>query len=537
MSTVISWKRGVRVALFGLLAIAGVFLVIQLVYPPNSTVPLATVDGVNVGASSVDDAASTLSAFYQDAHLSVVQGATGDTIGGIPLADTGITLANASEQAHSQLYPWPLRLVPSSILWAHSVLPAPVPQFDRDANKLTSLVENKFTAWCAVPAHNAVITVNGTDLAIAPSATGISCDRTSLGYAVSTLTPTAASLTFTIPSSVTQPQLNTAAATDLRDRILSIFEKDALPISATQGNITIPQDVVLSWFSFPATFEKVPFTVDSTRIGEYFDQLAASSSEGDKAAFAKVDETDFADQLTTYVLAEKANRETLQLADLKVAKVIDAFLASHSGTFNVSLIELTNNNHRINANGDDSIITASTYKLFVAYSTIRAIDAGEFGWDGMATEDTTVSDCFDLMITVSDNTCAEALLDIMGMYRVQMDAQAQGATSTTFEPYNIHSTANDEAYFLAKLARNDLPISAYGRSRWLDAMKGNVYRDGIPSGIPGAVVADKVGFQDELLHDAAIVYSPKGDYILVIMTADASWEAIADLAAAIEAAR
>jgi len=67
-------------------------------------------------------------------------------------------------------------------------------------------------------------------------------------------------------------------------------------------------------------------------------------------------------------------------------------------------------------------------------------------------------------------------------------------------------------------------------------MKKNVYTAGIPSGIK-ADVADKVGFLDALLHDAAIVYSPKGTYVLIIMTNNASWGNIAELAKAIEAAR
>ena len=68
-------------------------------------------------------------------------------------------------------------------------------------------------------------------------------------------------------------------------------------------------------------------------------------------------------------------------------------------------------------------------------------------------------------------------------------------------------------------------------------MKENVYVSGIPTGVPGATVADKVGFMDGLLHDAAIIYSTKGDYVLIIMTNGSSWGNIAALAKEIEAAR
>ena len=60
-------------------------------------------------------------------------------------------------------------------------------------------------------------------------------------------------------------------------------------------------------------------------------------------------------------------------------------------------------------------------------------------------------------------------------------------------------------------------------------MKRQVYRKGLPAGV-GVPVADKVGFLEGYLHDSAIVYSPKGVYILVIYSNGSSWGAIADAA-------
>lgn len=232
-----------------------------------------------------------------------------------------------------------------------------------------------------------------------------------------------------------------------------------------------------------------------------------------------------------------APSSTVNPAAHRVRKAIEDYDNAHPGSFSVALIDLGPNGYEVSVGGGESLITASTYKLFVAYSTILATDAGRMSWDAMATEEHTVAECFDLMLEYSDNDCAVALLLSIGQPQVQAEANAQGAIHTTFEDYNIHSTAEDETAFLAKLARNELPISTAGRIRWLNAMKNNVHREGIPAGIPNAVVADKVGFQDELHRDAAIVYSPKGTYVLVIMTSDADWDEIAGLAAVIEAAR
>lgn len=67
-------------------------------------------------------------------------------------------------------------------------------------------------------------------------------------------------------------------------------------------------------------------------------------------------------------------------------------------------------------------------------------------------------------------------------------------------------------------------------------MKRNIYRQGIPAGANGQV-ANKVGFLDGLLHDAAIVYSPSGTYALSIMTDGSNWGTIAELTRQIEKLR
>jgi hypothetical protein len=81
-----------------------------------------------------------------------------------------------------------------------------------------------------------------------------------------------------------------------------------------------------------------------------------------------------------------------------------------------------------------------------------------------------------------------------------------------------------------------MPIQPASRDRFLGALKRNIYRQGIPAGA-SVQVADKVGFLNGLFHDAAIVYSPSGTYVLTIMTDGSSWANIAELTKQIEALR
>lgn len=216
------------------------------------------------------------------------------------------------------------------------------------------------------------------------------------------------------------------------------------------------------------------------------------------------------------------------------------FATTHSGSFGIALTELSGSYRHASYQGDTKFTTASTYKLFVAYSTLLRIESGAWHWSDQIEGGYDLTTCFDRMIRLSDNACASAMLSKIGYQAITNEAHAIGATTTSFlgrDGNGIISSASDEALLLSALQKGQILSQQTNRDIWINAMKSNVYRQGIPKGIPSATVADKVGFLDALLHDAAIVYSPTGTYVLVIMTNNSSWATIADLASQIEALR
>jgi len=186
----------------------------------------------------------------------------------------------------------------------------------------------------------------------------------------------------------------------------------------------------------------------------------------------------------------------------------------------------------ISANGTKHYHPASTYKMYVAYSLLKRIASGQTKWVDDATGGKNISQCFDLMIINSDNTCAEWLGDMIGWTNINNEVHAIGLSNTNTIRGAMYSTADDETLFLMKL-QNGTILNAPERDRMLDVMKRQVYRSGIPAGV-GVVVADKVGFLDGNLHDAAIVYG-KQTYTLTIMSNASSWAQIADAARQINA--
>lgn len=198
----------------------------------------------------------------------------------------------------------------------------------------------------------------------------------------------------------------------------------------------------------------------------------------------------------------------------------------------VAMIDLSDRGYSsVMYNADVQFTSASTYKIFVAYAMINDVETGRRTWSS-AINGTTWDTCLSRMIINSDNACPEAYLASIGYSKFNEIVQSLGVSDkTAFQPYDMRTTAGDLALVLQKLYQGEL-MSEENKSKLLDLMSRQIYRQGIPTGIGAAgVVYDKVGFMDDLLHDAAIVHSDAGDYVLVIMTNGESWEYIAQVAA------
>ncbi len=137
------------------------------------------------------------------------------------------------------------------------------------------------------------------------------------------------------------------------------------------------------------------------------------------------------------------------------------------------------------------------------------------------------------MITISDNTCGESIGYGLGWLALDNFVRASGYTKTAISSYNVTS-ANDTATFLEKLEGGQL-LSAEHRATLLGYMSQQIYRSAIPAGAPGIKVVDKVGFTPNNWNDAAIVYHPKGTYVLVVLSKDAGTDPIKDLSARVSA--
>lgn len=191
-------------------------------------------------------------------------------------------------------------------------------------------------------------------------------------------------------------------------------------------------------------------------------------------------------------------------------------------------------------NKDTEFDSASLYKLWVMAEAFEQIKSGslskekelsqmrsvlfekyKLSTDSADFEDKevkmTVSYAIEQMITVSDNDAALLLSWEVGLSNVAQFLKNNGfANSSIAQP--PATTASDIALFFEKLYKGEL-VSRDASDEMLEILSRQRLNDRIPKYLPqNTKVAHKTGELGAYKHDAGIVYSEEGDYIIVVLS-------------------
>lgn len=236
--------------------------------------------------------------------------------------------------------------------------------------------------------------------------------------------------------------------------------------------------------------------------------------------------------------------------------VVDTWLSgSRYSKASVMIYDLDNDRIAASYNEHAVMLPASLYKLFYVYDGYKWIDAGvddpeklyvnlsgTRGW-------TSVKDCLYLMISESNNLCAEAMLaDSTRENRVIAWTKEIGLTDTTSS--GLSTSAADLTEVL-KMYYHHPDWSEESFATWQTSALNQVtattdYRIGLPAGFDEqATVYNKVGWSNstgawEVYNDAAVIEFPNLEiprhYIVVIMTSYAGYTQIAKFGTMLEEA-
>ncbi len=140
-----------------------------------------------------------------------------------------------------------------------------------------------------------------------------------------------------------------------------------------------------------------------------------------------------------------------------------------------------------------------------------------------------VEDLFDPMITLSDNAAANALIDLLGFDDLNMYFKKMGLKNTNIarsmmdfksrrKGQENYTTASDMAYILEKLYRGEF-LSQEISGKCLVLLGQQKINDRIPKNLPkdDILAAHKTGLERHICHDAGIVYTRKGNFLICVL--------------------
>ncbi len=197
---------------------------------------------------------------------------------------------------------------------------------------------------------------------------------------------------------------------------------------------------------------------------------------------------------------------------------LDDFAAAQNGTYGIYVRSLGNGilaSHNI----DTQLSSASLYKLFAAQLAYQRVDSGEWSLSQPMTDGDNLEQCLEKMITVSDNPCGIAILNRIGQGNINTAVMSSlGYPSTDLSGTFTKSSAEDVARLLSDLYNGKILSESSGQS-FLDLLAAQKINDRLPQGLPdGVQIAHKTGDLAGYVHDAGIVRSVDGDYIIVVMS-------------------
>ena len=557
-----NWRMVFRL---GGVTLLGALMLVQLLYPGDRLLPFAKIDGQRVGMMSKQEAVQLLNRAYSQHTVAVYMGNDTTPLFNTTLERSHVRVDTAALVERANYAVWQ-RLIPTSLFWAQmGAGGAPEPQFEKE---FETFVDTSLMKECAKKPVNASLRAVDTKLVVVPAANGGECDRSSVMKELKSMRPTLQTPTSLRVSQKQIPPNITDAIAEAYAEELNTRLKNGILVGAGSSQLTIPGAEVVKWIDTEVKGDALEATVQSERATDYLlqtigpkvvispgvsyittidftEQSRVNGANGQALDVVQTTKSiqqvvlgvaDTATAVTVSVPPTEQYTRTYSASDAGLSALLANYAKDHSGTFGITLVELDGRKRRANVNGDKKYVTASTYKLFVAFSVLKRIDAGTRSWEVDAP-------CFNKMISLSDNACAEGFQAAIGGGSMTKGASALtkeitaiGLKGSNFtETGGPFTTSNDLALFLG-MVQSGQNVSPIGRERLIAAMNANVYRKGIPLGAAGSV-ANKVGFMDSLLHDAAIVYSPTGTYVLVVMTESSSWATIAELAKQIDGLR
>lgn len=228
-----------------------------------------------------------------------------------------------------------------------------------------------------------------------------------------------------------------------------------------------------------------------------------------------------------------------------LGQVVQDALKNTQGTYGI-VIKNFKTNEIYTLHENTVFQSASLYKLWVMGLTYQDIQQGKIHEDDTLSEDVAVlNNKFDIapedaeltngtmtlpvnealnqMITISHNYAAMLLTEKVSLNSLVHYIKQIGLTHSHIGFHGVEptTTAGDIAQFLDKLYNGQLANQQY-TGEMITLLKNQQLNNKLPRELPAdVVIAHKTGELDDYTHDAGIIYTPAGNYLIVVLAKSA----------------
>lgn len=236
----------------------------------------------------------------------------------------------------------------------------------------------------------------------------------------------------------------------------------------------------------------------------------------------------------------KINNDDIKEIKNPLGDVVNTALAGTQGDYAVAIKNLkTGESYFLNET--KSYEAGSLYKLWVMAEVYKQIQEGILTREelledtivnlnrkfNLSAEDAeltsgtigmTVKQAITQMITISHNYAAMLLVDKIKLSSIENFLKINGLNTSIIGNGTPSTTASDTALFYEKLYKGELADLTH-TTEMLDILKAQTFDGGLPKYLPEqTIIANKTGDIGWYKHDAGIIFSEKGDYIIVVMS-------------------
>lgn len=228
--------------------------------------------------------------------------------------------------------------------------------------------------------------------------------------------------------------------------------------------------------------------------------------------------------------------------DIALQNVLEKAMQDTKGTYGIVIKNLKSGKFYF-ANEHKIFEAGSLYKLWIMATVYQQIQSGQLTKDQVLTKDIatlnqifyidpdlaeqtqgtitlTVQSALTQMITISHNYAALLLTEKIKLSSVATFLKENGFTQSTVGTEGDAPTVTpyDIFLFLEKLYKGELAGEQYTKDM-IDLLRKQKLNDGLPKYLPNTLqVAHKTGEIGWFKHDAGIVFTDKGDYIIIVMS-------------------